>query len=135
MRLVFTGYSGNMSELHEKDKVCLTPESDLWVDVPISVHNKTALTKDINSTVTLCDLLATTYPGALKLHHLASELVRATGHYPLSSIVRSAQDDSEEDSEEEFSLDPPTGGKKTPSKGKAQGNKIIVGKVVKTTHV
>jgi hypothetical protein len=132
MRMVFSGYTGDRSKLSEKDKECLAPGSDLWVDIPIS-KTKKALTKEINGTVNLRDLLSTTYPDALCMHELASESVRATGKYPLSSIVRTALEDLEEDTDEPLSLDSPPLPK--PSAAAAKGNRIIVGKVVMSTHI
>ena len=68
MRMIFTGYTGDRSKLSKKDKECLTPGSDLWLDIPISETKSTSLTKGIDGTVCLRDLLTSTYPGATLMH-------------------------------------------------------------------
>jgi hypothetical protein len=127
MRMIFSGYTGDILKLSKKDQECLSSGSDLWVDIPISPQKKSALSKDINGNVNLRELLATSYPNALLMHEFANESVRAKGKYPVSSIVRTAQEDLEEDTDEDlFSLD-------LPPKVKSKTARIIVGKLVSVT--
>ena len=102
MRMVFSGYTGNMNKLSEADKECLSPSADLWVDLPLSAMKKVVKNKHVQGLVSLRDLICETYPGATRLHEVASESVRATGKYPTSSIVRTAADDIKQDLDEEL---------------------------------
>jgi hypothetical protein len=87
MCMIFTGYTDGKSNLSAEDQECLSRGSDLWINIPISVTKKAALNKDINGTVNLRDIMANSYPNALHMHEFVSESVRATGKYPVSSIV------------------------------------------------
>ena len=59
------------------------------------------------------------------MHEFASSSVKATGKYPISQIVRTADEDLEIDSDDDmFALDPPAKGRK-PSKAKAKGDKVL----------
>ena len=125
MRLVFTGYNGVKSKLSKKDQEYLSPDKDLWIDIPLSPSKKAFRNKHIHSGINLRGLLHSSYPGCRFLHELASESVKNTRKYPTSSIVRTAQEDLEEESHEDmFSLDPPpnTSSEKAPPKG----NKILL---------
>ena len=101
MRLVFSRYQGDKSKLSAKDKECLTPASDLWVDVPMSPQTQKALNKTVNGSLDrdLRQLLESTYPGTLALHEIATASVKATGQYPVSRNVRTAEDDAEDEDE------------------------------------
>jgi hypothetical protein len=60
------------------------------------------------------------------MHQFASGSVQATGKYPVSSIVRTNEEEVEIDSDDDmFALDPPSKGGK-PVKAKAKGNKIVI---------
>ena len=102
MRLVFTGYTGDKSDLRKQDLDCLKPSEDLWVDIPMSRTKNDKRHTHVPGATNLRDLMIDTYPGATHLHHFATESVKATGKYPVSSIVRTAAEDLEEDVEEEF---------------------------------
>jgi hypothetical protein len=47
--------------------------------------------------VNLVDLLEQTYPGVTRMHQYASESVKATGNYPVSTIVRTPEDETDND--------------------------------------
>ena len=81
MRMVFTGYTGNTSQLSRADQKCLEKMEDLYIDIPLTKPNKKLL-KDIDVTVNLRDLLSSTYPGVQALHEYASESVKATRTLP-----------------------------------------------------
>ena len=109
MRLVYSDYVGCLSDLSAHDKKCLTDAEDLWVDVPVSVQPLDKLSKDIDGSMNLRSLLEATYPNTTALHHMASETTKATRHYPISQIVRTAQEDKEDEDEDYFGLDEPPG--------------------------
>ena len=101
MRLVFSDYTGDKTKLSLLDKECLTAHSDLWIEVPMSPaekgkYSKGPKVKRLVTTLSLRSLLTITYPGAVLLHQIASESVKATGHYPISKIVRTTEEDKED---------------------------------------
>ena len=91
-----------MKKLSEADKECLSPSADLWVNLPLSAMKNVVKNKHVQGLVSLSDLISDTYPGATRLHEVASVSVRATGKYPTSSIVRTAADDVKKDIDEEL---------------------------------
>jgi hypothetical protein len=101
MRMVFTRYTGDIHQLSDEDRSCLDSSEDLFIDIPMSLNNQVDR-KNIQGSVNLRNLLKDTYPGARYLHEFATESVRATGIYPVSSIVRTPAEDLREDTYEEF---------------------------------
>ena len=62
MRMVFSGYTGDINKLAAQDKECLSPSSDLWVDISMSPLTKNIKNKHIAPGVNLRDLVSHTYP-------------------------------------------------------------------------
>jgi hypothetical protein len=107
MRTIFSGYTGDRSKLSTNDKECLTPSADLWIDKPMTPGKATAI-KNKSERINLRELLATTYPSATRLYEFAIESVKATGKYPVLSIVSTPSDNEDIDHDEEmFELDEP----------------------------
>jgi hypothetical protein len=106
MRLVFTGYTGLMSRLTAADRKCLNGVDELFIDIPISKPHS-PLSKDIDVRTNLVELLKETYPGVTSMHQYASESVKATGRYPVSTIVCTTEDriDDNIDSDGSFLFD------------------------------
>ena len=124
MRMIFSGYSGDRTKLSNKDNECLTKSADLWIDIPLSPTRKNLLPNYICNEVNLRNLLSETYPGTRFLHEICSESVKATGKYPTSAIVRTAQEDLEVDEDEvPFAFDAPE--VVNVPKDTAQGHKIL----------
>ena len=64
-----------MDKLSKADKECLSPSADLWVDLPLSAMKKLVKNKNVQELVSLRSLITDTYPGATRLHEVASESV------------------------------------------------------------
>ena len=47
-------------------------------------------------------MLELTYPGVRYLHELATASVKATGKYPVSTIVRTAEEDLEDENDDSY---------------------------------
>jgi hypothetical protein len=62
MRMVFTGYDGDVTKLSKADQECLKKSKDLWVDIPISPPKHKIDNKDIYAGTNLRELLKNTYP-------------------------------------------------------------------------
>ena len=125
MRITFTNYTGDKSKLNDEDFECLSSKSDLYIDVPMSPV-KGDLTKHILGSTNLRGLLKSTYPSANHLHEFATQSVKSTGKYPVSSIVRTQAEEQAGDTPEEefFTFDPPKM-KKGSENPAATGNKIL----------
>ena len=100
MHLVFSGYTGDQSKLTKEDKECLTPAADLWIELPLSAPKETG--KKRNNHENLRAIMASTYPGAVRLHEFATASVKATGMYPTSKVMRTPAEDQEDDGVEEL---------------------------------
>jgi hypothetical protein len=78
MQMIFTGFACEVSKLTAKDRECLSPAKDLWVDTPLSMNQKRELNKEVNGSVNIRTILLETYPNAFCMHKFASWSVQAT---------------------------------------------------------
>ena len=95
MRLVFTKYEGNDSDLSSKDKALLSPSEDSYIEIRISTPPKSVkMPTDVITTITLRELIADTFPQDHSFSNTAALNVQLTGHYPISTVIHTVDEDN-----------------------------------------